>query len=271
MTQKKGTDFQEQKSSGTMKGALNEKGTAYFGYRKLPAKEKIDWVQRHFDTVAPKYDFMNSLLSFGIHHPWKRMAVRLLQLKAGEAVIDLCGGTGDLSVLAARDVGDSGRVVLYDINRAMVKRGKERVINASFGNRVMCVQGDAERLSIADGAFDAAMVGFGIRNLTDMERGFSEMCRVLKPGGRLMCLEFSTPTAPLFRSLYDFYSFFIMPFLGQLLVGSRSAYTYLPESIRMFASPEALSALLEKVGFANVTYRRLTNGIAVIHLGKKAA
>jgi demethylmenaquinone methyltransferase/2-methoxy-6-polyprenyl-1,4-benzoquinol methylase len=131
------------------------------------------------------------------------------------------------------------------------------------------VQGDAEQISFNDQCFDAAMVGFGIRNLTHMEKGFSEMYRVLKPGGKLMCLEFSKPISPLFRILYDFYSFYIMPFLGQLFVGSRQAYTYLPESIRMFALPHELTAMLEKIGFSQVRHRKLTNGIAVIHLGRK--
>ena len=222
-----------------------------------------------FNTVAGKYDLMNTLLSFGIHHQWRRNAIRILGLKEGEMVFDACGGTGDLSILAAGAVGLSGRVILYDINRAMMDIGKSKVANASYGNNVLYVQGDAEEISLQDQVFDAAFVGFGIRNLTHMEKGFKEMYRVLKPGGKLMCLDLSKPTDPLFRWLYDFYSFHIMPLLGELIVGSRQAYTYLPESIKMFSSPDELTGMLKRVGFFHVTYRNRTNGIAAIHLAIK--
>jgi len=242
---------------------------AHFGYRRVPEEEKVKWVIQHFDTVARKYDFMNTLLSFGIHHLWKRRGTKMMALNSGDRIIDLCGGTGDLSILAGRAVGSSGLVVLYDINRAMMEVGRPKVARSRPWKRIFYVQGDAEQISFSDEHFDAAMVGFGIRNLTHMEEGFREMYRVLKPGGKLMCLEFSRPTAPVFRWLYDFYSFYIMPCLGQLFVGSRQAYTYLPESIRMFPLAEELSAVLKKIGFTDVGFRRLTNGIAVIHSGRK--
>jgi demethylmenaquinone methyltransferase/2-methoxy-6-polyprenyl-1,4-benzoquinol methylase len=242
---------------------------AHFGFQEIPAQEKVKWVRDHFDTIARKYDVMNTLLSFGIHYLWKRKAIRLLGLKPGDRVIDVCGGTGDLSILAVKKVNPAGRVVLYDINRKMMATGKEKATNRAARKKILHVQGDAEKIAFGAQAFDAALVGFGIRNLTHPEEGFREMYRVLKPGGRFMCLEFSKPTAPLFRRLYDFYSFRIMPFLGLLFVGSRRAYTYLPESIRMFPTPQRLSAILEEIGFSEVTYRKLTNGIAVIHLGFK--
>ena len=241
--------------------------TAHFGYLEVPVDEKVHWVHRHFNTVAARYDLMNTILSLGIHHLWKRTAVRMMGLKREASVIDVCGGTGDLSVLAARDVGPSGRVILYDINRQMIQEGIPRVKRASFGHRISFVQGDAEQISFPDQSFDAAMVGFGIRNLTHLEKGFQEIYRVLKPGGKLMCLEFSSPISPLFRRVYDWYSFSVMPRLGELMVGSRLAYTYLPESIRMFLAPEALSNILEGVGFSRIAFRRLTNGIAVVHVG----
>jgi demethylmenaquinone methyltransferase/2-methoxy-6-polyprenyl-1,4-benzoquinol methylase len=212
---------------------------------------------------------MNTLLSFGIHLLWKRTALKMLRLKVGDQVIDACGGTGDLSLLAAKAVRLPGRVILYDINRKMMRLGKRKAVNISFGARISYVEGDTERIAFPDGLFDAAMVGFGIRNLTHMERGLREMYRVLKPGGKMMCLEFSKPTAPLFRWLYDLYSMYVMPLLGQLIVGSRQAYTYLPESIRTFPSPDELTVLLETIGFSDVVYKKLTNGIAVIHLAKK--
>ena len=252
-----------------MKETGSDPEVAYFGYRRVSAGEKGRLVHQHFDTVARRYDLMNTLLSFGLHHLWKWTAVRLMGLKPGDRVIDVCGGTADLALLAARAVGERGQVVVYDINRAMMAAGLPKVVYSSLAPRIRFLQGDAERLACPDGCFDAAMVGFGIRNLTHPEVGFREMHRVLKTGGKLMCLEFSQPVTPWFRWLYDLYSFRIMPAVGKLLVGSWQAYTYLPESIRMFSQPEELGAMLEGLGFTQVGYRRLTNGVSVIHLGVK--
>jgi demethylmenaquinone methyltransferase/2-methoxy-6-polyprenyl-1,4-benzoquinol methylase len=244
-------------------------GTARFGLRAFQESEKVRAVKRHFTRVAPKYDFMNSLLSFGIQHAWKRAAVRMLGLRRGEKVIDVCGGTGDLSILAARRVGPSGRVVVYDINAAMLAAGQPKIASCPELANIVHVQGDAEQIAFADQRFDAAMVGFGVRNLTHLQRGFSEMHRVLKPGGRLLCLEFSRPCNALFRTLYDFYSFNIMPLLGELIAGSAESYACLPETIRMFPLPHELSTILEKIGFVQVRHRAMTNGIAVAHVGIK--
>jgi demethylmenaquinone methyltransferase/2-methoxy-6-polyprenyl-1,4-benzoquinol methylase len=240
-----------------------------FGFQKIPKKEKVGRTLRHFNTVATKYDFMNTLLSFGIHYLWKRTAIEMMHLKPGDKVLDVCGGTGDLAVLAGRSVDISGEVIIYDINRKMMQVGRAKRNRSALRNRIEFIQGNAESISFPDDTFDAAMVGFGIRNLTHMDLGFKEMHRILKPGGKIMCLEFSKPTAPLFRWLYDVYSFHVMPFLGKVLVGSRQAYLLLPESIRMFPLPEELSALLRDIGFHKVSYRRLTNGIAVVHVGEK--
>lgn len=243
--------------------------TAYFGYQRIQAEKKTERVTQHFNSVARHYDFMNTLLSFGIHHLWKRTAVKMLELSPGDSVVDVCGGTGDLAILAARAVGETGRITIFDINRAMMRAGFHKVSNTTIETRIQYVQGNAESISFPEATFDKAMVGFGIRNVTHMGKGFAEMYRVLKPGGKMMCLEFSKPTAPVFRWLYDFYSFKVMPFIGQVLVGNRKAYMHLPESIRMFAMPDELSALLKNIGFAHVSYRKLTNGIAVIHLATK--
>ncbi|GLI36372.1 bifunctional demethylmenaquinone methyltransferase/2-methoxy-6-polyprenyl-1,4-benzoquinol methylase UbiE [Desulforhabdus amnigena] len=243
--------------------------STHFGFLTVPEDEKVNWVRRHFNTVAYKYDFMNTLLSFGTHYIWKRIAIRMMGLQEGDRVIDVCGGTADLALMAAPFIGSSGRVMLYDINWAMMKTGIPKAAATPYADNIMYIQGDAEKIAFADESFDAAMVGFGIRNLTHMEKGFREMYRVLKPGGKFMCLEFSEPVTPWFRSLYDFYSFYIMPGVGKILGGSRHAYTYLPESIRMFPGPEKLKYILEEIGFKKVTYRRLTNGIAVVHVGRK--
>jgi demethylmenaquinone methyltransferase/2-methoxy-6-polyprenyl-1,4-benzoquinol methylase len=243
--------------------------TADFGYRKVPADQKGIYVLSHFNSIARKYDFMNTLLSFGLHYSWKRKAVEALELKSGARVIDVCGGTADLAIGIAQRIGPDGRVFLYDINRAMMEVGREKIAKRSPAGKISLIQGDAERMACLPGQFDGAIVGFGIRNLTHREEGFREIHRVLKPGGKLVCLEFSRPTSPWFRWLYDFYSFHIMPWVGKLFTGRREAYTYLPESIRRFPLQEELSAKLRDIGFREVSHRNLTNGIAVIHQGKK--
>ena len=241
----------------------------YFGYQRVPVEEKAARVLNHFNSIARHYDFMNTLLSFGIHHIWKGLAVRMMELAPGNRVLDVCGGTGDLSILAAKRIGPEGRVIVYDINRAMMLAGLHKVANKDIEHRIRYVQGDAEFISFPEGDFDAVMVGFGIRNVTNMKKGFEEMYRVLKPGGKMMCLEFSKPTFAPFRWLYDIYSFYIMPFLGELIAGSRTAYTHLPETIRMWPLPDELTQILKNIGFADVSHRKLTNSIAVIHLAVK--
>jgi demethylmenaquinone methyltransferase/2-methoxy-6-polyprenyl-1,4-benzoquinol methylase len=256
--------------AGLLQRLAHEK-LATYGFYQVPEEEKVQYVRRHFNSVAECYDLMNTILSFGIHYLWKRSAVRAMNLKPGGKVLDVCGGTGDLAVLAARQVGDAGQVILYDINREMILAGKHQPKHQAIRRKIAYVQGDIEAMSLPDASMDAAMVGFGIRNVTHMERGFAEMHRVLKPGGVMMCLEFSKPVSSVFRWLYDMYSFYIMPWLGQMIAGTRSAYIHLPETIRLFPLPDELSDMLESIGFSHVTYRRLTNGIAVVHTGIKCA
>jgi demethylmenaquinone methyltransferase / 2-methoxy-6-polyprenyl-1,4-benzoquinol methylase len=232
----------------------------------MQPEQKTAAVKRHFDQVASRYDLMNTVLSFGLHHLWKRRAVSLLGLKSGEQVADLCGGTGDLALLAALQVGSAGGVVLYDLNRAMMLAGLPKIARAGLKGRIWFVEGDVERLALADRSLDAALVGFGVRNLARLEEGVREMHRVLKSGGRLVILEFSRPRNPLWCWLYDRYSFWVMPFLGQMIAGSREAYAYLITSIRQFPLPEEVASLLGSIGFTQITYYPLTNGIAVIHV-----
>jgi demethylmenaquinone methyltransferase / 2-methoxy-6-polyprenyl-1,4-benzoquinol methylase len=244
-------------------------GQARFGLRTLHENEKVQAVMRHFNRVAPKYDFMNTLLSFGIQYAWKRAAIRMAGIRPGDRVLDVCGGTGDLAILAARRTGPLGRVVIYDINRRMLEAGRPKIDPFPELSNIAYVQGDAENISFPDQSFDVAMVGFGIRNLTHLGRGFSEMHRVLKPGGKFLCLEFSRPTHPGFRILYDFYSFNVMPLLGALIAGSAESYACLPETIRMFPLPHELSAMLQKIGFGHMKHCSFTNGIAAAHTGIK--
>jgi len=248
---------------------IEQSGRARFGIRAYQESDKYKAVMRHFNRVAPKYDFMNSLLSMGIQHAWKRAAIRMLGILPGDKVLDVCGGTGDLSILAARRTGAQGQVVIYDINRAMIEAGRHKIDPFSDLAHIAYVQGNAEQITFPDDTFDAAMVGFGIRNVTHLKRGFGEMHRVLKPGGKMLCLEFSRPANVLFRALYDFYSFNIMPLLGALIAGSAESYACLPETIRMFPLPDELAAIFEDMGFTRVRYRVMTNGIAVAHVGVK--
>jgi demethylmenaquinone methyltransferase/2-methoxy-6-polyprenyl-1,4-benzoquinol methylase len=252
------------------KGSAAKGTETGFGYSTVAIEEKPQLVQDHFSSSARRYDLMNTIMSLGVHHFWRRTAVRMMGLKEGDHVLDVCGGTADLSILAARAIGPKGRVTLYDFSWDMMEAGKPKVRRASLSNRIRYVQGDAQEISLESGTFDAAMVGFGIRNLTDPERGFQEMHRVLKRGGTLMCLEFSKPTSAWFSKLYDLHSFLYMPLVMQTLGRSMPSYTYLPESIRTWPLPDPLSATLERIGFTDVTYRRLTNGISVVHIGTKA-
>ncbi|MHB8110798.1 MAG: class I SAM-dependent methyltransferase [Syntrophorhabdaceae bacterium] len=240
-----------------------------FGYERVTKQEKSRRVYRHFDNLALRYDAMNTIMSFGIHYLWKRQAVRELGLEPGESVLDVCGGTGDLCITALKDLGPKGKVILADINFAMMEAGKYKSTNKSLRRMVTHVGSDAEAMAFKSSSFDAVISGFGIRNLVHMEKGIAEIFRLLKPRGRFVCLEFSHPVSPWFRTIYDLYSFRVMPRISRIFLGSAQPFTYLSESIRVFPGPDRLSDTLAEAGFRNITYRLLTNGIAAIHRAEK--
>jgi len=240
-----------------------------FGYKTVGAEEKKRLVHDQFTPIAGTYDRADALLSLGLHFLWKRATVRRLGLRPGQSVLDVCGGTADLALSAAKRVGRSGRAVVYDFNRPMMETGRRKTGRARNGRIITFVQGDAEWLSFPDASFDAVTVGFGLRNLVDLDRGLDEIFRVLKPGGRLSALEFSLPRRRWQRSLYAFYSFRIMLPAARLITGTDGPFRYLAESIRVFDPPEKVALRLGRAGFADVAVRSLSLGIASIYSGRK--
>lgn len=238
----------------------------YFGFQSVPAAEKSKHVGKVFSSVANRYDVMNDLMSLGLHRLWKTFAVQISGVGPGDRVLDVAGGTADLSLAFSRRVGSSGQVWLTDINRAMLARGRDRLIDKGFNGPV--AQCDAEKLPFPSNWFDCVTVAFGLRNMTHKDQALAEMLRVLRPGGRLLVLEFSkvwTPLAP----AYDFYSFKILPWMGKRVANDADSYRYLAESIRMHPSQDELKQLMEQVGLKRVDYFNLTGGVVCLHRGFK--
>ncbi len=242
--------------------------TTHFGFRNVPVSEKTRHVRQVFDSVADNYDLMNDLMSFGIHRLWKRFAINMAALKQGQQVLDLAGGTGDLTRLMAPAVGPSGHIVLSDINAAMLDNGRRRLLDKGIAGNVTFALANAEQLPFADNRFDLVTMAFGLRNVTDKQRALNAIFRVLRPGGRLLVLEFSKPVAAL-KPAYDFYSFTVLPKLGQLIARDAPSYRYLAESIRMHPDQPTLQAMMEQAGFERCDYHNLTGGIVAIHRGYK--
>jgi demethylmenaquinone methyltransferase/2-methoxy-6-polyprenyl-1,4-benzoquinol methylase len=236
----------------------------HFGYEEVPAAEKARRVRGVFDAVADKYDLMNDLMSLGLHRVWKAYAVAVAQAREGDRVLDIAAGTGDLTRAFARKVGPRGLVLHSDINAAMLVRGRDRLIDE--GLLVPSLQADAQALPLPDASMDVVSVAFGLRNMTDKPRALAEMARVLKPGGRLLVLEFSKVAAPL-APAYDWYSFNVLPKLGQWIAGDGASYRYLAESIRMHPDQATLKAMMKAAGFGHVDVHDLAAGIVALHAG----
>jgi demethylmenaquinone methyltransferase/2-methoxy-6-polyprenyl-1,4-benzoquinol methylase len=245
---------------------MDEQNTTHFGFQSVAEEDKVKKVGEVFHSVAQKYDIMNDVMSAGLHRVWKRFAVELSGVKAGDAVLDIAGGSGDLSKLFAKKVGPSGQVILTDINASMLGVGRDRVLDAGFA--LPAVQCDAEKLPFADGQFDCVIVAFGLRNMTHKEIALKEMQRVLKVGGRLLVLEFSKIWQPL-EKVYDFYSFKLLPQMGKWIAGDAESYQYLAESIRMHPDQETLKQMMEDAGLSKVDYYNLAAGVVALHKGYK--
>lgn len=230
---------------------------------------KYKYVQGMFNSIAPSYDLMNTVASLGIHYLWRNKAVKLAGVKPGNTALDICCGTGDFSIALAKAVGANGKVNGLDFSSGMIKKAKEKITGTRFEKIVSFQEGNAEQLPFPDNTFDFCTVSCGIRNLTDLSRGFSEMRRVVKPGGKVLCLDLGRPAIPVFRSIYIFYFFKVVPFLGQIISNQREAYTYLPESLNTFPPQEELKKMLEVVGLKKVFYKNFFGGAMALHIGTK--
>jgi len=245
---------------------MNDQTTTHFGFSQVNSAEKAGKVAEVFDSVASKYDIMNDVMSLGIHHLWKKFTIEMCGLRAGHKVLDLAGGTGDLALKQAQLVGDSGHVVLADINASMLREGRDRVLNKGLVKRISTSQCNAEILPFDDNSFDCITIAFGLRNVTDKAKALQSMRRVLKPGGRLCVLEFSKPLYQPLEKVYDFYSFKILPKLGEIIAKDRASYQYLAESIRMHPDQETLKQMmLTEAEFDEVEVFNMSGGIVALH------
>ncbi len=241
----------------------------HFGYRQVDETQKADLVGEVFRSVASNYDVMNDVMSLGNHRWWKRFAVSHSGLQLGDHALDVAAGSGDLSRRFADQVGPSGKVVMTDINPAMLEQGKRRMVDAGFIGNIEFAIEDAESLSFSDDSFDCVSISFGLRNVTHIDRALASMYRVCRPGGRLMVLEFSTPKNPLLKRVYDTYSFNVIPKMGEIIARDRDSYQYLVESIRKHPDQETLKDMMQSAGFEDVRYHNLQGGIVALHVGYK--
>ncbi len=249
-----------------MKNSEASAETTHFGYRTVPLEDKAALVKGVFDSVASRYDIMNDLMSAGLHRLWKRRTIDQAGIRKGHVVLDLAGGTGDLAKEFAGLVGPQGHVILADINAAMLRHGRDRMVDAGVAGNLSMVQLDAQNLPFADRTFDRIAIAFGLRNVTEKDAALRSMFRVLKPGGKLLILEFSKPHASI-KPAYDLYSFKVLPLLGELVASDADSYQYLAESIRMHPDQETLLAMMQQAGFERCRYVNLAGGIVALHSG----
>lgn len=247
----------------------NRNKKTHFGFQSVAWDEKEHHVHTVFQSVAKNYDFMNDLMSLGIHHLWKRFTSVLSNVREGHVVLDLAGGSGDLTRLFSQKVGKSGCVILADINAAMLDVGRNRLLNAGLLTNIYYTQANAQYLPFATNSFHCIAMAFGLRNVTDKDEALRSMFRVCKPGGKVMILEFSTPTLPGLKPIYDWYSFTILPKLGQLFAQDAASYQYLAESIRMHPNQDGLKTMIERAGFEDCQYYNLSGGIVALHVAHK--
>jgi len=248
---------------------VEDNKTTHFGFEKVKVEDKAAKVKGVFDSVADNYDLMNDVMSLGIHRLWKRFTVEMTGLEAGQKVLDLAGGTGDLARMMAPIVGKEGKVVLSDINQKMLDRARARLVDSGVVGNIDYVKADAEDLPFPDSYFDCVTMAFGLRNVTDKQKALRSIYRVLKTGGKILVLEFSKPTIKSIEKVYDFYSFNILPLMGQIFAKDSKSYKYLAESIRQHPPQEELKTMLQQAGFLEVDYFNLTAGIVALHRGYK--
>jgi len=248
---------------------MTDKNTTDFGYKEVPRDEKVKHVADVFHSVAAKYDVMNDLMSGGVHRIWKKLTIEQSGARAGMKILDIAGGTGDLTLRFSRIVGREGQVTLADINDSMLKVGRDKLTDKGAVSNIDFVQANAECLPFPDNHFDIITIAFGLRNVTDKDAALRSMQRVLKPGGKLMVLEFSKTDNPVLSSIYDFYSFNILPKLGQVIAGDGDSYQYLAESIRMHPDQETLKSMMQDADLVNCKYQNMTGGVVALHTGIK--
>jgi demethylmenaquinone methyltransferase/2-methoxy-6-polyprenyl-1,4-benzoquinol methylase len=248
---------------------MSDKNTTHFGFKTVAADSKQGMVAGVFHSVAGKYDLMNDLMSAGIHRIWKRFTIELSGVRPGQQVLDIAGGTGDLAAKFSKIVGPTGRVVLADINESMLRVGRDKLTDLGIVENIEYAQANAECLPFPDNSFDCITIAFGLRNVTDKDAALRSMLRVLKPGGRLLILEFSKPKHALLSKVYDEYSFKVLPKIGKLVTNDEDSYRYLAESIRMHPDQETLQTMMEDAGFARCEFHNMTGGIVAVHKGIK--
>lgn len=246
-----------------------KKKETHFGYKTVDESAKEGMVAGVFDSVASKYDIMNDVMSFGVHRIWKKIAMQHTGLKPGDSALDVAGGTGDLTMQMSHQVGASGKIIISDINAAMLEEGRKRLLDKGYAGNIDFVEANAEALPFDDNSFQCVTIAFGLRNVTHQLAALKSMFRVLKPGGRLLILEFSKPVVPGLDKIYDFYSFNILPKMGKLIANDEQSYRYLAESIRMHPDQETLKQMMQEAGFERCSFHNMTGGIVALHKGFK--